>query len=109
MESRVVVIPTTRIVDWASFHAVFADVFGFPAFYGRNMDAWIDCMTSIDQAEDGMSAITVSPGELLVIQIDGDLKYRCPEQYQAIIKCSAFVNQRRVEVGEAPVLALLLS
>ncbi|MDA1214518.1 MAG: barstar family protein, partial [Planctomycetota bacterium] len=26
------------IVDWESFHAHFAEVLGFPKFYGRNMD-----------------------------------------------------------------------
>jgi RNAse (barnase) inhibitor barstar len=31
-------IPTLRISDWDSFHSVFAEVFGFPDFYGRNMD-----------------------------------------------------------------------
>ncbi len=33
-------IDTNRIVDWNSFHDVFAEAFGFPDFYGRNMNAW---------------------------------------------------------------------
>ena len=33
-------IDTARIKDWDSFHNVFAEAFGFPGFYGRNMDAW---------------------------------------------------------------------
>jgi RNAse (barnase) inhibitor barstar len=30
----------------ASFHEAFASALGFPSWYGRNMDAWIDCMSS---------------------------------------------------------------
>jgi hypothetical protein len=108
MTSKVIRVPTDGIVDWASFHEVFKTTFGFPDFYGRNMDAWIDCMTSIDRANDGMSAITVEPGGLLIMQIDDELRLRCPEQYIALVECTGFVNRRRREVGESPVLALLL-
>ena len=47
----VVRLDCDRITDWDSFHAVFAEVFGFPNFYGRNMNAWIDCMTYLDDPE----------------------------------------------------------
>jgi hypothetical protein len=109
MNCLVISIPTEKIVDWSSFHDVFQTVLGFPEFYGRNMDAWIDCMTSLDRPDDGMSAVTVGTGELLAMRIGDELRLRCPEQYNAIVECSAFVNVRRVEVGETPVLALLLS
>ena len=106
----VVRIPTSRITDWDSFHRVFAEVMGFPGFYGRNMDAWIDCMTSVDTASDGLTSITVQPDEILILRIDEPFEFRrrCPEQYDALVECTAFVNFRRVEVGELPVLALLL-
>ena len=48
MIRNVVLIDGGRIVDWSSFHAVFAEGMGFPEFYGRNMDAWIDCMTYVE-------------------------------------------------------------
>lgn len=32
-------LDTRRITDWDTFHDVFAEVFGFPGFYGRNMNA----------------------------------------------------------------------
>jgi hypothetical protein len=81
----------------------------FPEFYGRNMDAWIDCMTSVDAAEGGLSSVTVASGEILVLRIDVAFGFRrrCPEQYAALVECSAFVNFRRTESGKAPVLALL--
>jgi Barstar (barnase inhibitor) len=111
MEPIVIAIAVDRITDWASFHNVFQHTLGFPDFYGRNMDAWIDCMTSVNAAADGLTTVTVPPGEVLVLRIDDpfDFKRRCPEQYDALIECSAFVNYRRTDVGEPPVLALLLN
>ena len=47
-----------RITDWESFHSLFAEVFGFPDFYGRNMNAWIDCMSYLDDSEGGMTSFT---------------------------------------------------
>lgn len=68
-------------------------------------------MTSIDAPEHGLSAVTVKPGQLLVLKIDDPFgfKKRCPEQYDAIVECSAAVNCRRAEIGEAAVIALLLN
>lgn len=111
MDPLIVRIPVEKITDWASFHEVFRETLGFPGFYGRNMDAWIDCMTSVDSPDDKMSAVTVSPGQLLLLEIADPFEFRtrCPEQYDALIECSAFVNFRRTEVGQAPVIARLLN
>jgi len=107
---RTVTIPVEKIVDWPSFHDTFQRELGFPDFYGRNMDAWIDCMTSVDTASDGMTTVTVQPSEILVLRIDDpfDFRRRCPAQYDALVESTAFVNFRRVEIGESPVIALLL-
>ena len=104
----VIDLDTHRIIDWNTFHDVFAEVFGFPCFYGRNMNAWIDCMTCLDDSAAGMSAVLVSPGDVVVLQLkDIDaFARRCPEQYEAIIECAAFVNWRRIETGDPAVLAL---
>ncbi len=87
MDCKIVSIPTERIHDWSSFHDVFKEVLGFPDFYGCNMNAWIDCMTSIDHAEHGMSATTVDGGELFILSIEDapDFQKRCPEQYEALL------------------------
>ena len=34
-------IDANDILDSDSFHTVFAPAFGFPTYYGRNMDVWI--------------------------------------------------------------------
>lgn len=100
-------IDGSKITDWVSFHDSFSKALGFPAFYGRNMNAWIDCMTSLDVPEDGLSSVHVATGDVLVLCISGatDLKKRCPEIYDALAECTAFVNDRRIEMGEQAVLA----
>lgn len=111
MHTTLVIIPTDKIVDWATFHQVFAETLGFPAYYGRNMDAWIDCMTYVDAPDDRMVQCAIQPGELMTLQIDDadDFAARCPDQFKDLVECTAFVNYRRVEAGGAPVLSLLLS
>jgi Barstar (barnase inhibitor) len=108
MGSHVVRIDGAAIHDWVTFHEVFATALGFPSFYGRNLDAWIDCLTCADDRDAGMIANAVPAGEVLTLQIDSvdDLATRCPEQYAAIVDCAAFVNWRRLERGHGPVLAL---
>jgi len=97
-----------NIIDWPSFHEEFSRVFGFPDFYGRNMDAWIDCMTSLDEPEDELSSIHCDRGSVLTLELQNvkDFKRRCPDQYNALIECAAFVNWRRIETGGSAVLAL---
>jgi RNAse (barnase) inhibitor barstar len=92
-----------EIKDWETFFDVFAQAFGFPVFFGRNMNAWIDCLTNLDEE---FNAVQVQPGELVCICFDNatDFKSRCPEQYEAFVECAAFVNWRRIEIGEPPIL-----
>lgn len=110
MSFALVQIDARQIINWDSFHNVFSAAFGFPAFYGRNMDAWIDCLTSLDNPEDGLTNVHAPRGGVLVIQLDhaADFARRCPEQYAALLECAAFVNWRKIEVGESPVLVMSL-
>lgn len=103
-----VAIDASRISDWDSFHDTFAETFGFPGFYGRNMDAWNDCMTYLDDPDAGMTSTHVTPGDVIVLCVSAvaDFRKRCPEIYDALVECSAFVNYRRIETGAPAVLVL---
>ena len=88
-------IDTKHIKGWETFHEVFSKAFGFPEYYGRNMNAWIDSMDEFNT-------------ELTLIDL-GDcrtLKETYPEIIEAINECSAFVNYRKVEAGEEPVIII---
>ena len=81
---------------------------GFPEFYGRNMNAWIDCLSYLDE-DTGMSRIHLAEGEMLHIELLGTEEFnsRLPEILDALVECSAFVNTRYVDAGKAPVLSLV--
>ncbi|KQY30305.1 barnase inhibitor [Caulobacter sp. Root487D2Y] len=108
MKATIVDIPVHEIVDRNSFHIVFQAALGFPQFYGRNLDAWIDCMHTVDDPAAGMVSVTVEVGALMVLAIHGveDFRRRCPQEYEALVECVAAVNQGRVIDGLPPVLAL---
>jgi hypothetical protein len=57
-----------QITDWDTFHDASASAFGFPDFYGRNMNAWIDCLTYLYEG-DGMSRFVLQPNEPLEITV----------------------------------------
>jgi Barstar (barnase inhibitor) len=109
MDIKIITLPSDKITDWDTFHSVFQEIFGFPGFYGCNMDAWIDCMGYLDEPDSGMSNVTVAKGGLVIIRVENpsELKKRCPEQYEALVECAAFVNYRCVNAGESPLLALM--
>lgn len=98
-------IDGTRLRDWRSFHNAFAAAFGFPDFYGRNMDAWIDCMTSLDAPDDGMTTIHGSVTDPVVLQLDN--ADAVPKDiFDALVECAAFVNWRKLDVGVPAILML---
>ncbi|MEM6759018.1 MAG: barstar family protein [Pseudomonadota bacterium] len=107
----IVEIDGDKIGNWDGFHTEFSEVLGFPDFYGRNGNAWIDCMTDVDDAGDTMTQIKVPPGKILTLQIANSnaLKRFNPEMLGALNDLVAFVNWRRIEQGEQPVLALSYS
>ena len=96
------------VAEWEAFHDVFAAKFGFPAFYGRNDNAWIDCMTSVDSPDDGLSEVHVPRGQIMTLQIANAAKLKSSNRdiWDALNEMTAFVNWRRIERGDEPVLAL---
>lgn len=82
--------------DETRFHNEFAELMGFPKFYGHNWDAWIDCMSCIETPQEQMSKITVTESECLEIEIvitDGS-NYFKTETWGVFCSCVAVVNGR---------------
>ena len=100
----VIHLDAARLCDWDSFHSVFASTFGFPNFYGRNMDAWIDCMTDLSE-DTGMTTIHGSPTDPVILHLD-NADALPTDIFDALVECAAFVNWRRIQAGESPVLML---
>jgi len=91
-------IDARRILDEKSFHDVFASSFGFPNTYGRNLDAWVDCMGDLEPS-----------GGVVVLHLDhvDDLARRCPKLFEDLLNCCALANWRQIEIGRSsPMLVL---
>lgn len=97
------------IVDAASFHAQCQQALGFPASYGASMDAWIDCMSYLRDA-DNMSRFRLKPNEVLelVIVDAAALRAAAPDVLEELSYCVAGINERYEDYGEKPALKLVL-
>ena len=104
----IVRVDARRLTDKAGLHAAVAEAFGFPASYGKNLDALVDCLTHLDDPAAGMSRVQVFPGRVVLLAIDHVSKAgrSAAEQVQALVDAVAFVNWRRLERGQPPVLAV---
>ena len=103
-------LKTDAIYDWSSFHAECQRAFGFPEFYARTIESWIECMSSL-RSDDGLVAIKLPPGEMLELELtDVDsVRERVPDLIETLAMCTATVNRRFIENGEAPAIALIFS
>lgn len=108
--AKVVRIDGGDLIGHQAFHAAFAGAFGFFDGYGRNMDAWIDCMSYLRYPESGMVDYPLGKGELVTIFIKNWETFREADAGLAIglLECAAMVNRRYIEDGEPPVLALAI-
>lgn len=97
-----------NIQDWASFHKECSHACGFPAFYGNNLDAWVDCLSYL-RDEDSMTKFRLKPNEILTIEITHSLKIseQVPGMLDELEMCVAFMNERYEEYGEPPALAMV--
>lgn len=103
-------LDTAAVTDWPSFHTECRRALGFPDFYGANMDAWIDCLSYLrDEGAAGMAAVALAPDEVLVLEVPDaeNFRVRLPEIAGGLWDCTAFVNRRYTDDGEAPAIALM--
>jgi hypothetical protein len=87
-----------KLKDAAAVLAALGDAFGFRA---KNRDALVDILTHLDDPTRGLHRVAVFPGEVVLLAISGE----CP-QAAAISELAAFVNWRRLEKGQPPLLAI---
>lgn len=101
-------LETTEIVDRSSFHEAFKELLGFPEWYGANMDAWIDCMSDLEDTKSSITQFKLSPGETLIIEVVGTESFakRIPDVFAAFVACTASVNQWYLSRTGEPVVTL---
>ena len=97
------------ILSWETFHSECQRVFGFPDTYGNTIDAWVDCLSYLRDA-DGMTKFRLKPNEVLEIVVkDAAAMRECvPDLLEEMTFCVAGINERYEDYGEKPALALVL-
>ncbi len=92
---KTISIDAKDISTWELFHSTFSQKFGFPDYYGRNMNAWIDCMDEKTE-------------EMVLLELGDcrELKESQPQIVEALMSCAAFINFRRTEEGSDPGLII---
>ena len=104
----VIRIDSRRLTDTASLYGALDEVFGFPAESGKNLDALIDLLTHLDNTQVRTSRVQVLPGQLVLLvleHLEGHNK-RTEAQIASLLDVIAFVNWRRLEKSQPPLLAV---
>ena len=103
-----VTLETEQIYDWGTFHNQSAKAFGFPVFYGKNMNAWIDCLTYLPDG-DGMSQFTLAPSEKLFIRLTNFREFSKAQTEICLefLDCIASINQRYIANEDIPRLVIV--
>jgi hypothetical protein len=100
----VIEVQIEQITDWATFHEVFAQALHFPDYYGKNGDAFIDCLRDIAHYDTNPD-LRLAEGETLTMYLGDhiqEFRRRCSEQLEALQDWVAFVNTDDVDEGVPP-------
>jgi hypothetical protein len=92
-------VPIEGITDWSSFHTVFASVLHFLDYCGRSGNAFVDCLRDI-ACYDANSMLRLGDGVTLTLYLGdhiAEFQRRCPEQLEALLSWTAFVNADAVD------------
>ena len=90
------IIEGNNIKDWESFHDEFQNKMGFFDGYGRNTNAWIDCMTDMftNGEYQSLTKFNLKDGDRFTLTIANaeDWKKRSPETFDAFIDYCIWSN-----------------
>jgi hypothetical protein len=97
----------SNVCDLDSMHELLKERFGFPDFYGKNVNALIDCWSSLRRPEDGMTSICLGFDEVLNLTIRSLPMDNLMILNHFLIAVEA-VNQRNIETQYPPSICLVL-
>ena len=89
------------------FHDEMKRLFGFPDFYGKNFNAFIDCLSSLRFPEDGMTNIHLDKDEYLLMEIKG-IHSLSDEIRHGFLLSIEVINQGAISFGDEALIFLLL-
>lgn len=86
-------IDFSHIFTLEALYDALNNTFGFPEFFGHNIDAAIDCLFSLPYPADGMTQVHLAENESLVIQAINFTNCQ-PDIQQALLVIISAVNMR---------------
>lgn len=97
-KNHVIHLDLSQVKNWDTFHEMFKRELGFPDYYGKNMDAWIECIGDI-HGDVGMTNLSLpyDTGLTLCFTHARFFKYKHPNIYKAIRECTDFANKSYIE------------
>ncbi|MCG8711046.1 barstar family protein [Brenneria sp. 4F2] len=100
-------IDFAKIKTLDDFYNELSGLFGFPDFFGRNINALIDCLFSLRYPEDEMTKIHVATSEYLLIELH-HFSLTTEEIKETLIVTIENVSLKCKEKGQEPSIVLLL-
>ena len=94
-----------EIYNDLDFHKFLQKSFGFPNFYGNNINALIDCLSGLRYPDEGMISLNIDTDEILLLTI---IKFDSLESnlMKMFIRVIGEVNKRQIKKGNN--IAILL-
>ena len=89
----------SQVKDWDSFHREFQDRMGFFDDYGKNNNAWLDCMTDMytNGEYQSLTKFNLDDGDRFILRISNAEQWKniSPETFYAFIDLCVFANEER--------------
>ncbi|ASM02270.1 hypothetical protein BMF90_18065 [Serratia sp. OLHL2] len=104
---RKVKIDFAKIKTLDDFYTELSGLFGFPDFFGRNINALIDCFFSLRYPQDEMTKIHVAASEYLLMELH-HFSLASEEIKETLIFTIENVSLKCKEKGQEPSIVLLL-
>ncbi|MBQ8163782.1 MAG: barstar family protein [Clostridia bacterium] len=89
------IIDFTMVSSWRDIHTILAREFDFPDYYGRNWDAFWDCITDLILSSDGLNIEIIGIDEIysrykedmdIFIETLNELKHVYNDKYANVTK-----------------------
>lgn len=96
-----------KIVSIEDLHKELKEKMGFPDFYGGNVNALIDCLSSMRYPEDGMCKTTLRNEEVLLIEA-ARLSQSNVVILNNLLIAIEHVNNRELDKGRGPSIYMCL-
>jgi hypothetical protein len=100
-------VDLSAVRSWSDLDELWAEALGFPNWYGRNRDAWLDIMSSLDEI--GMVERPFEGRGPILIRVGGveALADRHPEVLVELVALTAAANERYRHSESGRALALV--